>query len=180
MLSKIEEIKLITLCVAADDRRAFERLVNEYAPVIRNFLFRLTMGDAALTDDLGQEVFIKAWMGLRSFKAVARFKTWLFSIAYNEFVDHTRKKREYALPDNFVPAALTAPDNNRLTELRHDIDVALQALNDSERTVIILFYIDDLPIKEICKITGMPAGTVKSYLSRGKTKMAKQLSQYDE
>lgn len=51
MLSKIEEISLIAKCVAGDDR-AFEKLVNEHAPAVRNFLFRLTLGDAALTDDL--------------------------------------------------------------------------------------------------------------------------------
>lgn len=51
MLSKIEELALIARCVAADDRRAFGRLVEEYSPGLRHFVFNLTMGDAALTDD---------------------------------------------------------------------------------------------------------------------------------
>ncbi len=179
MLSKLEEISLITRCVAADDRRAFERLVSEHAPAVRNLLFRLTVGDAALTDDLSQETFIKAWTGLRSFRAVARFRTWLFSIAYNEFITYCRHKRECRLPEDYVaptdPHASLTDSENRVTEMRHDINVALRSLSESERTLIILFYLDDLPIKDICRITGMPSGTVKSYLSRAKSKMAEIL-----
>lgn len=180
MLSKIEEITLITRCVAADDRRAFERLVNEHSASVRNFLFRLTAGDAATADDLAQETFIKAYTRLRSFKAMARFRTWLLSIAYNEFVDYARKQRESRLPDDdatFADRRLGASDaGNRRTEMRHDIAVALAALNETERTLIVLFYLDDLPIKEICRITALPSGTVKSYLSRAKTKMARSLA----
>ena len=105
MLSKIEEIALVARCVASDDRRAFARIVNEYAPAVRNFLFRLTGGDAALTDDLSQDTFVKAWSGLKSFRAAARLRTWLFSIAYNEFVSFTRRQREERMPEEYVPPA---------------------------------------------------------------------------
>ena len=74
MLSKIEEISLIAKCVAGDDR-AFEKLVNEHGPAVRNFLFRLTLGDAALADDLAQETFLKAYSGLHLFHALSRFRT---------------------------------------------------------------------------------------------------------
>jgi len=177
MLSKIEEIALVARCVASDDRRAFTRLVNEYAPAIRNFLFRLTGGDASLTDDLSQDTFIKAWTGLRSFRAVARLRTWLFSIAYNEFVSYTRRQREARIPDDYVPPAgePVSVSGTKQAEMRHDVNVALNTLSPKERVVVELFYIDDLPIKEITRITSMPSGTVKSYLSRAKTKMAEML-----
>lgn len=68
MLSKLEEISLITKCVAVDDRRAFGRLVDEYSPGLRRFVFNLTMGDASLTDDIAQETFIKAYEALKSFR----------------------------------------------------------------------------------------------------------------
>lgn len=86
MLSRFEELQLIAKCIAGDSRRAFERLVEEYQEGLRRFLLNLTLGDAALTDDLAQETFLKAYMSLRSFKGIARFKTWLYRIAYNEFV----------------------------------------------------------------------------------------------
>ncbi|MDE5685750.1 MAG: RNA polymerase sigma factor [Paramuribaculum sp.] len=178
MLSKLEEIGLITRCVAADDRRAFERLVEEHAPGVRNFLYRLTVGDAALTDDLSQETFLKAWTGLRSFRAVARFRTWLFSIAYNEFVSYSRKMRETRLSDDIQIEdrhGSLSDSETRTTEMRHDIEVAMRTLSETERTLIVLFYMEDRPIKEISRICSLPEGTVKSYLSRAKTKMANAL-----
>ncbi len=88
MLSKLEEIKLVSQCALADNRRAFGRLVEAYQPRLRRFLLNLTMGDENLTDDLAQETFIKAYLGIRSFKGFSGFGTWLYRIAYNEF--HTR------------------------------------------------------------------------------------------
>lgn len=161
-----------------DDRRAFERLVNENAPAVRNFLYRLTMGDAALTDDLAQETFLSAYTSLRSFRALARFRTWLISIAYREYIDYTRRCREYRLPDDYRPDA-DAPasdSDSRLVEMRHDIRQAMSSLTETERSIVVLFYIDDLPIKEICRITGLPSGTVKSHLHRAKNKMARELT----
>lgn len=183
MLSKIEEISLIAKCVAGDDR-AFEKLVNEHGPAVRNFLFRLTLGDAALADDLAQETFLKAYSGLHLFHALSRFRTWLFTIAYNEFVSYMRRNREERLPDGFdngIGQRENSSEKESLhTELRHDIQQALAALADTERTLITLFYFDDLPIKEICKITALPSGTVKSYLSRAKNKLAKELESYEK
>ena len=177
MLSKIEEIALVARCVASDDRRAFARIVNEYAPAVRNFLFRLTGGDAALTDDLSQDTFVKAWSGLKSLRAAARLRTWLFSIAYNEFVSFTRRQREERMPEEYVPPAGEGLSDHgaKLSEMRHDINVALASLTPKERTVVVLFYLDDLPIKDISRITSLPSGTIKSYLSRAKNKMAEML-----
>lgn len=177
MLSKIEEIALVARCVTTDDRKAFARIVDEYAPDVRNFLFRLTSGDAPLTEDLSQDTFVKAWTGLRSFRAAARLRTWLFSIAYNEFVSYTRAQHEERLPEEYVPPAGEGLTDSQamLSDMRHDINVALASLTPKERTVVVLFYINDLPIKEISRITTLPSGSIKSYLSRAKTKMAKML-----
>lgn len=180
MLSKIEEIALITRCVAVDDRRAFERLVEEYSPGLRRFIFNLTMGNAAITDDISQEAFLKAYTQLRQFKGISRFKTWLYRIAYNEYVTLMRAKREERLPDGYA-LALGDSDTSqqRLTDMRHDIEVGMRALTDTERTLILLFYLEDRPIKEIVQITSLPEGTVKSYLSRAKSKMAKAITEYN-
>ncbi len=184
MLSKIEEIALITRCVAVDDRRAFERLVEEYSPGLRRFIFNLTMGDAALTDDISQDAFIKAYTSLRSFKGMARFKTWLYRIAYNEYVTSMRRRSEEHLADDSYDRAIARNDSGsssqqRLTEMRHDIEVGMRALSDIERTLVLLFYLEDRPIKEIVKITSLPEGTVKSYLSRAKSKMAQAITEYN-
>lgn len=174
MLTKWEELQLIARCVAGDDRRAFGRLVEEYNDGLRRFLLNLTLGDAALTDDLAQDTFLKAYMAIRSFQGLARFRTWLYRIAYNEYYAHTRRRQEMLPQDDGRPYASDyGIDTQGADDARMDVENCLRLLSDAERSVVLLFYLDDRPIKEISKITGMPEGTIKSHLSRAKGKMAK-------
>ena len=174
MLSKLEELALIGQCVAFDNRRAFARLVDEYSPGLRSYLFNLTLGNAALTDDLSQETFIKAYSGLQSFKGVSRFKTWLYTIAYNEFLSYSRRQRELRMSDNSYREPVS-DNRGESVEINHDLEVALAALSDVERAIVTLYYYEDRPIKEVCKITGLSEGTVKSHIFRSKQKMIKVL-----
>lgn len=171
MLSKIEELGLIARCVAADDRNAFGRLVTEYQAGLRRFLLNLTLGDASLTDDLSQETFLKAYVSIRSFKGLARFKTWLYRIAYNEYYTYMRKQREEREESGDIPTDEPVSVHTA-TDARMDVEVCLSVLNETERTLVLLFYMEDQPIKKIAEITSLPEGTVKSYLSRARTKMA--------
>lgn len=70
-------------------RRAGRGIFRQSTP----FLLSLTKGDVSLVDDLAQETFIKAYLSVRSLEGITRFHTWLFRIAYNEFVSHTRRVR---------------------------------------------------------------------------------------
>ena len=171
MLSKWEELRLIAQCVAGDNRRAFGRLVEEYNDGLRRFLLNLTLGDAALTDDLAQETFIKAYLSIRSFQGIARFKTWLYRIAYNEYYSYMRKTRESRLDDTTADYREISP--HQASDARMDVERCMAELNDTERTIVLLFYLEDRPIKEIAEITGLPTGTIKSHISRSKVKMAK-------
>ena len=154
MLSKLDEIRLLSQCALADNRDAFGRLVEAYQPRVRRFLLNLTMGDEMLTDDLAQETFIKAYVGIRGFKGLSSFGTWLYRIAYNEFYSHTRRHQE----DDAIDASMTVQE-------------ALACLNDNERVAVTLFYIEDQPIKQVAKIMQMPEGSVKSFIHRAKGKM---------
>lgn len=175
MIDKIEELKLIAKCVAFDDRHAFARLVDAHAPGLHSLLFNLTRGNAALTDDLAQETFLKAYTQLRHFRGMARFGTWLHRIAYNEFVSHCRRQREECLPEGYDIASEYSSQFYARFDVRHDVTEAMKTLSETERTLVILFYFDDQSIKDISKMTSLPEGTVKSYLHRAKKKMAKFL-----
>lgn len=175
MLSRIEELALIARCVAADDRHAFGRLVDEHSERLRRFLLNLTGGNASLTDDIAQETFIKAYTSIRSFKGLARFSTWLYRIACREYADTMRSHHEASALES-APEPVSEAGEFSLTDARHDLQIGLAALSPTERTLILLFYLEDRPIKEIAKITQMPEGTVKVYISRAKTKMAKAMS----
>ena len=183
VLSKIDELKLIARCTLGDDRRAFGTLVEAYQPQVRRFFLNLTLGDEALSDDLAQETFLKAYLNVRSFRGVAKFSTWLYRIAYNEFCSWQRKtQHEASLPDgldeNFDTDYYDASGDrcySATDSVDAHIDVwrSMRVLSDTERTLVTLFYIQDYPLKKIMEITGLPEGTVKSYLSRAKAKLAR-------
>ena len=175
MLSKFDEIKLLAQCALGDNRDAFGQLVEAYQGELRRFLLSLTMGDHELSDDLAQETFIKAYFGVREFKGLAGFKTWLFRIAYNEFCAHHRAHHETSLEPQQV--VIADSDTHAATEARLDVQKAMQALGHAERTCVTLCYIHDMPIQKISSITGMPQNTVKSHLRRAKDKMRNFLQQ---
>ena len=184
VLSKVEELKLIARCTLGDDRRAFGALVEAYQPEVCRFFLNLTLGDEALSDDLAQETFIKAYLNVRSFRGLARFSTWLYRIAYNEFCTWQRKTQHEASAmfndddvtdddDYFDADGSHSCSTADSVEARIDVWQCMKLLSEAERTVITLFYIQDYPLKKIVEITGMPEGTVKSYISRGKAKLAR-------
>lgn len=170
MLSKFEELSLIARCLTADSRQAYEELVAAYEDGLRRFLLNLTLGDAMLTDDLSQETFLKAYLSLRSFQGISRFSTWLYRIAYNEFISYKRRysKEESEMPENIAESTV---EPYRDCEISHDLAAAMSALSDNERAVITLFYLQEMPIKKIVNILEKNEGTVKSLLSRGRKKM---------
>lgn len=177
MLTKFQELRLIARCVTLDDRRAFGSLVEAYQPRIRRFLLNVTGGDEALTDDLAQETFIKAYVGIRGFKGMASFGTWLYRIAYNEFYSHSRRRQESRMAESqsVVDAQLMVRDSSdrsaQATEAALTVRQAMKVLSDVERMVITMSVVEDLPIKQIAAITEMPEGTVKSHIHRAKQKM---------
>lgn len=174
MISKLEETALITRCIAFDDRRAFGRLVDAYSPGLRRFLLHLA-GDPDLADDIAQEAFIKAYQGIKSFQGLARFKTWLYRIAYREFYSNVRSAHPTEGLEGVPEPPVSESMGDRI-EASYDVEAALQKLPAIERTLMLLFYLEDRPIKEIVDITGLPSGTVKSYLSRARGRMAKFLN----
>lgn len=177
MLNKIDELRLIARCVAFDDHRAFRRLVEEFSPGLRRFVFNLTLGDASLTDDISQNTFLKAYTSLRSFKGISRFSTWLYTIACHEYADYMRSRREIVVDDINAIAERSHDDSIR-SEISHDLTAALQQLNEHERMAVLLFYLEDRPLKDVCRITGRPEGTVKATLSRARKKLAEIITDY--
>lgn len=172
-MERLNDISLVTRVVMFHDRRAFDKLVKKHQSAVRRFFMSLTLGDKALSDDLAQDTFIKAYTRLGSFRGMSGFSTWLHRIAYNVFYDYTRSHRKTDDIDN-MPATAAMHDNTGST-LKMDIYNALGILKTDERTCITLQLVDGMPIDKITEITGMPAGTVKSHLSRGKQKLAAYL-----
>lgn len=174
-MEKFNDFSLVTKVVMLHDRKSFDLLVKKYQSPIRGFFLRQTMGDSQLSDDMAQDTFVKAYTRLASFKGAANFSTWLYRIAYNVWYDYTRSHKETQSIDTPTVVRKNAQDGN--TSLRMDLLNALQILSENERTCITLQLMDGLPIDKIAEVTGMAQGTIKSHLSRGKSKLASYLKQ---
>lgn len=169
----LEDISLVTQAAIFHNKRAFGQLVVKYQSPIRRFFLTQTLGDAALSDDLAQETFVKAYLHIANFRGESSFSTWLYRIAYNVFYDYVKSTRQTFSLDTIAvrKQSATAVDGN----LKMDLQEALAILTPIERTCIVLQLMDGQPIDKISEITGMVEGTVKSHLSRGKKKMANYL-----
>ncbi len=155
------------------DRRAFGLLVGRYQSRLRRFFLGQTLGDEQLSDDLAQETFIKAWLGLAGFRGLASFSTWLYRIAYRVLLDHARSRRP-TLDIDSAPVLQRAADSAE-AGLGIDVYRALALLRPEERTCITLQLIDGQSLDKIAQITGLPVNTVKSHLHRGKERLADYL-----
>lgn len=175
-MSPVNDISLVAQVVVLHNTRAFDQLVRKYQSPVRRFFLHQTCGDSELSDDLAQETFIKAYINIATFKNLSNFSTWLYRIAYNVFYDYIRSRKETEDLDTYRVDARYSTQQQDVGQ-QMDIYRALATLKAPERTCITLFYMEDLSIEKIAGITGYPAGTVKSHLSRAKEKMAAYLKQ---
>ena len=164
---------LISRVVVDDDREAFGILVRRYQSALRGWLLRLTGGDKALSDDLAQETFIRAYRGLQRFEGRAAFATWLYRIAYHTFSGDRR--RPHARPAEQEPLATATPHGYQ-ADLNVDLTRALLTLSEAERATISLSYFTGLSHREVARVLDCPLGTVKTNILRGKQKLAAKLA----
>jgi RNA polymerase sigma factor (sigma-70 family) len=150
----------LALCrrAASGDRAAFALLVGKYERPLRSFLQRMGVGDA---DDVAQEAFLKAWRSAAQYDGRARFSTWLTSIAWRCRLDQLRRHRW---------VASDAPDAQSSPQAAAEIDDMLARLSESERASLILCEGHGWTHEEAAQLLGMPHGTLKSTVARGKLK----------
>jgi RNA polymerase sigma-70 factor (ECF subfamily) len=178
----IADAQLIARCIVGDDRHAFAELVKRHQSSVRACLRKLTAGNHALADDLAQDTFVLAWRNLKSFRQEARFSTWLYRIATNCWLAHTRKRHEQLLGDRDARLADEDVDDAALsdnasgdhaagTTMKIDLERALAQLSEAERAAIVQCYHNDLSHEEAAYVLGCPVGTVKTHVLRGKRKL---------
>jgi RNA polymerase sigma-70 factor (ECF subfamily) len=172
-MESLSDISLVTQVAVLHNQKAFDQLVRKYQSPVRRFLLHLTLGNEALSDDLAQETFLKAYTHIAQFKAISSFSTWLFRIAYNVFYDEVRSRKQTDDLDSREVARMSALSGD--AGLQMDLYQALAQLKEVERTCITLQLVDGHPIDKISDITGLPQNTVKSHLKRGKEKLTDYL-----
>jgi len=179
-METLSDMALVIKVKVFHDKRAFEQLVVKYQSPLRRFFIVQTLGDEQLSDDLAQDTFIKAYVNINKFAGRSSFSTWLFKIAHNVFIDHTRNRR--ITTDIDATSTARQAENGSDIGMRMDLCKALAYVSPIERSCITLQMTDGYKIEKIAEITGLPTNTVKSHLSRGKAKMQNYLKQngYDK
>ncbi len=182
-----EDDALVTaLCQGADD--AYEILLQRYQQPVYNLVYRL-MNDPSDASDIVQEVFLKVFKNIGSFRGNSSLKTWVYRIAVNEAYNHRRwfsrhQRREVALgpEEGLRTYADSLADNSRTPfdqAADHEtfalVEAALEKLNPKFRAVVVLRDIEDLSYEEIAAVLDVSIGTVKSRILRGREALRKIL-----
>lgn len=164
--ASLSQERLVILVQNTSDGDAFSFLVEPHKNTLMTFLTRLT-GNPNTAEDLYQETLIKAYLNICKFEARSRFKTWLFSIGYKEFLQSERKTaRFYRLINVFKTNVKETYEPD--TGASVDVQKALNQLPHNERAAIILSEGYGLTHTEIAETMETPLGTVKSYIKRAK------------
>ena len=160
---------------AQGDHQAFERLYRDH--VGRVYALAVRMAGDGLADDLTQEVFIRAWEKLGSFRGDARFGTWLHRLAVNYILTKrasTRKREARHVADDGLVDRMVAP-RKRSSGAALDLEQAVKMLPEGARQVFVLYDVEGYPHDEIAGMMNISVGTSKSQLHRARMLLRRQL-----
>ena len=163
-------------------------LVKRFERPVYNLVARLVQ-DPALAEDLTQDAFLKMFRGLAQYDASLRFSSWLFRIAHNTAIDQLRQRRVLLATPRVDEDGEEMDPLAGLPDLRGDspeqaaarrqvaavLDRAIDTLRPEYRAVVVLRHHEDLDYEEIAEVTGLPLGTVKTYLHRARKELAARL-----
>jgi RNA polymerase sigma-70 factor, ECF subfamily len=175
----------------AGSQEACRELVTRFERPVFSVIYRMVR-DEGTAEDLAQESFVKAFRSLGSYDHSRKFASWLFKIAHNTTIDHLRRtsldtvplepgkapggEEKGGLAAVLADETLEAPDARAE---RHDLGRALERavarLRPEYREAVLLFYGEGVPYQEICEITGLPMGTLKTHLHRARKELAQAM-----
>ncbi|WP_060205522.1 RNA polymerase sigma factor SigW [Sporosarcina koreensis] len=173
--------------VIKGDQDAFEEIVTMFQHRLYHVCYRM-LGNSQEAEDIAQEAFVRAYVNIHTYDQKRKFSTWLFRIATNLCIDRIRKKK----PDYYLDATVPGTDGLNMysqiaaqgdlpeeeverMEEQDRVQYEIGRLPEKYRTVIILRYMEELPLQEISDILELPLGTVKTRVHRGREALRKQM-----
>ncbi len=160
------------------DRQAFGELVARYQRLVASVAWRYGISRMEI-EDVVSEVFVKAFQNLHRFRPEHAFSTWLYRLAVNHVIDHTRRQRKEQgrteMPQHLPDPAPTAGEGVESGERASLVRSALRELKPHYRDVLFLVYVEGLRVEDVSRTLGLPQGTVKTRLMRGREAMRRVL-----
>jgi RNA polymerase sigma-70 factor (ECF subfamily) len=178
---------LIEQCLAGD-QGAWEQIVRQNWRKVFNVAYKF-VGKHDEAEDLTQDIFLKIFKALKTFDRRANFQTWIISISRNLCIDHYRsvRKERQTIARDVDSSDLQPATSDRgpyaqaeHQDLRAQLRQALETLPITLRTAVVLRDLQELSYQEIADRLGLPEGTVKSRINRGRIELAHQLRRLQE
>ncbi len=177
------EYSLVTQCLTGD-QTAWEQLVRLHTRPVYALCYRFT-GSGAEAQDLTQEVFVRVFRTLKSFRSnEGSFATWLARVTRNLLIDHYRRTRQERITDSIEDQLPTLEQEGKAErpdqalagrEASEILQNALQKLSPDLREAVILRDLQEMEYREIAQILNIPEGTVKSRINRGRAELGRLL-----
>ena len=178
------DAQLVARCLRGE-APAWEELVRRHTRRVYNLAYRFT-GNRQESEDLSQEVFLRLYRTLASYRAVhGEFTTWLTSVTRNLLIDHYRRTRMERATESIEDQAAALEENTATLartegmlagrEASELLQAALEKLSPELRETVILRDLEELEYREIAQVLNVPEGTVKSRLNRGRAELARVL-----
>ena len=159
------------------DVNAFSFLVDNYKNMVFSLAFKMTKSREE-AEEVSQDTFIKAYKNLSKFKGDSKFSTWLYRIAYHTSLDAIKKNKNITntfdineVTFNQIKAVEHILEGIERKERAELMEVCLQKMADEERSIIWMFYYDELSLKEIIEVTGLQEANIKVKLHRARKKL---------
>ena len=162
--------------VKGGDKEAFSWLVDTYRDMIYTVCLRMLTSEADAAE-AAQDVFVKAYRYLDSFKEKSKFSTWLYRIAYNQCISEIRKKVKLIdlvdeVPEDEVNKSdLDGLDLIAAEERSRYLQMAIESLPETDGVVVTLFYYEELSLEEIAEVTGLTNSNIRIKLHRSRNKI---------
>ena len=159
---------------AAGDVRAFEQLYQLHLPRVHSLVRRMTGGRD--TDEITQDIFVRVWQKLGTFRGDSACGTWLHRLAVNVIIERFRSdatRRQRLVDGENIFETLSAPARPR--DVSMDFEAALEKLPDGAREIFVLHDVDGYKHGEIAELLGISAGTSKAQLHRARMMLRRHL-----
>jgi RNA polymerase sigma-70 factor, ECF subfamily len=178
------EERALTSRASRGDVEAFSKLVSAHSALVRGVTLRMLGGQEA--QDASQEVWVRVWANMKSFRGDSAFSTWLYRVTVNTCLSFRRKesrRRTREVDEDLAHLSESSggdgdPEEAALdAERREEIQVALGNVRAEHRAAMVMRHMEGLSCAEISEALGVPNGTVKGWASRGRTAMLAALTQ---
>ena len=179
--------------VLGGDNNAFGIIIKNTESLVAKIVFD-TIANEGDRKDIAQDIYLKAYQKLHSFKFQSKLSTWIAQISYNTCIDYLRKRKlvllennmeekdmgqEYDMVDMIHAGKGISPETADIVVMEKNISgilkTGIEKLPALYKTLVTLYHTEELSYDEIGQITGLPAGTVKSYLFRARRALKNHL-----